>query len=68
MDKTLIKIVTKTKGEDTEDVYKTFFTNCILKNNSLKTAFYTTVKNLRRECKKQWKAKRELLNAYHIFL
>ena len=57
MDETLIKTVTKAKGEDTEDVHtKTFFTNCILKNNSLKTAFYITVKNLRGECKKQWKA------------
>ena len=46
--KTLIKTVTKnTKGEDTEDVYETFFTNYILKNNSVKTAFNTAVKNLR---------------------
>ena len=30
---------------------KTFFTNCILKNNSVKTIFHTTVKNLRGECK-----------------
>ena len=45
MDKTLIKTVTKTKGE-------AFLTNCILKNNSVKTASYTTVKNLRGECKK----------------
>ena len=35
---------------------KTFFTNCILKNNSVKTAFYTTVKNLGGEYKEQWKA------------
>ena len=55
MDKTLIKRVTKTKGEDTEDDTKTFFTTCILKNDSVKTAFNTTVKNLRGECEKQWK-------------
>ena len=36
---------------------KTFFTNCILKNSSVKTAFYTTIKKLRGECEKQWKAK-----------
>ena len=30
---------------------KTFFTNCILKNNSVKTAFYATVKDLWGECK-----------------
>ena len=41
------------KGEDTEDAYETFFTNCILKNNSVKTAFYTAVKNLRGEYKEQ---------------
>ena len=34
MDKTLIKTVTKPKGEDTKMYTKTFFTNCILKNNS----------------------------------
>ena len=47
MGKTLIKTVTKTKCEDTEDVTKTFLANCILKNNSVKTGFYTNVKNLR---------------------
>ena len=36
---------------------KTFFTNCILKNNSVKTAFYTTVKNLRGEYKNNGKHK-----------
>ena len=43
--------VTKSKGEDVEDNTKTFFTNRILKNGSIKTAFYTTVKILRGECK-----------------
>ena len=43
--------VTKSKGEDVEDNTKTFFTNRILKNDSIKTTFYTTVKNLRGECK-----------------
>ena len=58
MDKSLIKIVTKTKVEDTEDVYKTFSTNCILKNNSVKTAFCTTVKKLKGECKDNGRHKR----------
>ena len=49
MDKTFIKTVTKTKGEDTKDV-EIFLTNWIFKNNSVKTTFYTTVKNLRAEC------------------
>ena len=35
---------------------KTFFSNCILKNNAVKTAFHTPVKNLRDESKEQWKA------------
>ena len=35
---------------------KTFFTNYNLKNNFVKTAFYTTVKNLRGEYIEQWKA------------
>ena len=39
---------------------KKFFKNFILKNNSVKTAFYTTVKNPRGECEKQWKVKGEL--------
>ena len=52
-----METVTKnTKGEETEDVYETFFTNCILKNNSVITTFYTAVKNLRGEYKEQWKA------------
>ena len=38
--------------------------NCILKNNFVKKAFYTTFKNF----KEQWRAKKELLNAYYIFL
>ena len=37
---------------------KRFFTKCILKNNSVKTAFYTAVKNLRREYKKQGRHER----------
>ena len=49
-----MKTVRKTKGEDTEDAL--FFTNCILKNNSVKAAFCTTAKNFRGEYKKQWKA------------
>ena len=61
-----MKTVTKTKGEDTEDAL--FFINCILKNNSVKTAFCTTPKNFRGEYKKQWKAQGALLNAYYIFL
>ena len=56
MDKTLIKRVTKLKVKTPKTYTKTFFTNCILKNNSVKTAFYTIVKNLRGEYKKQWKA------------
>ena len=47
---------------------KTFFTNCILKNNSATTSFYTTVKNLREEYKEQWKAWGELLKTdYSLF-
>ena len=47
----------KTLKVKTQKTYtETFFTNCILKNNSIKTAFYTAVKNLRGECKEQWKA------------
>ena len=55
MDKTLIKTVTKLKVKTPKMYTKTFFTNCILKNNSVQTASYTTVKKLRGECKKQWK-------------
>ena len=39
MDKILIKTVTKTKGEDTEDVTKTFLTNGILKKTPSKQLF-----------------------------
>ena len=53
MDKTLIKILTKLKVKTPKMYTETFFTNCILKNKSIKTAFYNTVKNLRGECKKQ---------------
>ena len=56
--KTLIKRVTKIKGGDTEVYTKTFFTNCILKNNPVKTAFYTTIKNLKGECKNNGRHKR----------
>ena len=42
----------KLTGKTPKTYTKTFFTNCILKNNSAKTAFHTTVKNLRGECKK----------------
>ena len=56
MDKNIIKTITKSKSGDIEDVTKTFFTNCILKNKSVETFFYTTVKNPRGECKKQQKA------------
>ena len=56
MDKTLIKTVKKLKVKTPKTYTKTFFTNCILKINSIKAAFYTTVKNVRGECKKQWKA------------
>ena len=56
-DKTLMKTLTKTLKVKTPKTYtKTFFTNCILKNNSVRIAFYTTVKNLRGESKQQWKA------------
>ena len=50
------KFKQKLKVKTPKAYTKTFFTSCILKNNSIKTAFYTTVKNLRGECKKQWKA------------
>ena len=57
MDKSLIKTVTKTpntpKVKTPKTYTKTFFTNCILKNNSGKTAFYTTVRHLRGECRKE---------------
>ena len=56
MDKTLIKRVKKLTVKTPKTNTKTFFTNCILKNNSVKTAFHNTVKNLRGECKKRWKA------------
>ena len=51
MDKTLIKTVTKLKVKTPKTYTKTFFTNCILRNNSIKTAFYTTVKNLEENAK-----------------
>ena len=38
-------------------ILKTFFTNCILKNNSVKAAFYTIVKNLRGGCLKNGRHK-----------
>ena len=57
MDKTIIKTVTKALKVNTLKAYtKTFFTNCIFKNISIKAGFYTTVKNLRGEYKEQWKA------------
>ena len=43
----------KIKVKTSKTYSETFFTNCILKNNSVKTAFYATVKNLRGECKKK---------------
>ena len=43
----------KIKVKTSKTYSETFFTNCILKNNSVKTAFYATVKNLRGECKKE---------------
>ena len=46
MDKTLIKN-NKNTPKTPKTYTKTFFTNCILRNNSVKTVFYTTVKNLR---------------------
>ena len=53
MDKTLIKTVTKLKVKTPKTYTKIFVTDCLLKNNSVKTAFYTTVKNLTGECEKQ---------------
>ena len=56
MDKTIIKTVTKALKVNTlKACTKTFFTNCIFKNNSIKAGFYITVKNLRGEYKEQWK-------------
>ena len=46
------KTGTKTKGGDTEDLYQNILHKLHFENNSVKTAFYTTVKNLRGECKK----------------
>ena len=45
------KTVTKLKVKTPKTYIKKFFANCILKNNSVKTAFYITVKNLRVGCK-----------------
>ena len=42
------------KGEAPKTYIKRFFTNCILVDNSVKTAFYTTI--LEENKKEQWKA------------
>ena len=46
------KTGTKTKGGDTEDLYQDILHKLHFESNSVKSAFYTTVKSLRRECKK----------------
>ena len=47
----------KLKMKTPKTYTKLFFTNCSLKDNSVKTAFYTTVKNLREECKNKGRPK-----------
>ena len=49
MDKTIIKAVTKTKGEDTEDVYGSILHKLYLEKQ-------LRPKNFRGKRKKQWKA------------
>ena len=56
----------KKKGEDIKVVYWNILHNLHLQNNSIKTAFYTTIEGLRGEYNEQWKTEEGLVKTCYF--